>query len=164
MGCSEAKDTFACLVKTDAAVLEVANLDINLSGFSGTFVTVPVIDGDFIVERPVQTILRGKLNGVCIPAFTLCKVLLRLKVDFVFQNVYLAVTNTFEGLSFVSKTIVANQNLTEYVTQLMPQFNEKQIQQAVKTYTGIGLNTVYDQAVAIMGECELSDCRFLCSS
>lgn len=59
VGCSKATDSFACLVKTDAAVLEAANLEINLSGFSGTFVTVPVIDGDFIVERPVQTILRG---------------------------------------------------------------------------------------------------------
>lgn len=80
VGCSNATDSFACLVKTDAAILEAANLDVNLSGFSGTFVTVPVVDGDFIVERPVQTILRGKLNGVCFPTLTICKILLRLNV------------------------------------------------------------------------------------
>lgn len=38
----------------------------------------------------------------------------------------------------------------------MPQFSEKEIQQTVKTYTGVGLNTVFDQAVAIMGECEIT--------
>lgn len=43
----------------------------------------------------------------------------------------------------------------------MPQFNERQIQQTVNEYTGIGLNTVYDQAVAIMGECEQCDRRVL---
>ena len=57
-------------------------------------------------------------------------------------------TNTFEGSIFVSSPIEANQTVTDYVTQLMPQFNEKQIQEAVKTYTGIGLDTVFDQAVA----------------
>lgn len=66
VGCSNATDTFACLVEADAGDIQAANLDINNSGFSGTFVTVPVVDGEFIVERPVQTILRGKLNGVCI--------------------------------------------------------------------------------------------------
>ena len=45
-------------------VTEGANVVINEAGFFGTFVMVPVIDGDFIVERPVQTILKGKLNGV----------------------------------------------------------------------------------------------------
>ena len=37
-------------------------------------------------------------------------------------------TNTFEGSIFVSSTIEANQTVTDYVTQLMPQFNEKQVQ------------------------------------
>lgn len=44
--------------------LQSANEQINLSGFYGTFTTVPVVDGDFIVERPMETILKGKLNGV----------------------------------------------------------------------------------------------------
>ena len=63
-GCANSTDTFACLVAADAGTLEGANVVINEAGFFGTFVMVPVIDGDFIVERPVQTILKGKLNGV----------------------------------------------------------------------------------------------------
>ena len=63
-GCANSTDTSGCLVAADAGTLEGANVVINEAGFFGTFVLVPVIDGDFIVERPVQTILKGKLNGV----------------------------------------------------------------------------------------------------
>ena len=48
----------------DANDLQTANVAINNEGFFGTFVMVPVVDGELIVERPVQTISRGKLNGV----------------------------------------------------------------------------------------------------
>lgn len=45
--------------------------------------------------------------------------------------------------------------VTDYITQLVPDFNEQQIQEAVAQYTNVpGLNTVNDQAIAIMGECE----------
>lgn len=64
-------------------------------------------------------------------------------------------TNTFEGRMFVNASFSAEMTVTDYVTQLFPLFNEKQIQQTVKTYTGVpGLTTVFDQAVAIMGECK----------
>ena len=62
--CANATDTFQCLVGADEAVLETVNENINDSGFFGTFVLVPVVDGEFIVERPMATILRGQLNGV----------------------------------------------------------------------------------------------------
>lgn len=62
--CADAKDTFACLVNVNATDLQTANVAINNEGFYGTFVMVPVIDGDLIVERPLQTISRGRLNGV----------------------------------------------------------------------------------------------------
>lgn len=48
----------------DVDTLEKVNDDINKSGFSGTFVTVPVVDGDLIIERPIETIIKGKLNAV----------------------------------------------------------------------------------------------------
>lgn len=64
--CINATDSFECLVNTDTGTLEGANVEINESGFYGTAVTVPVIDGKFIVERPVQTIERGRLNPVCV--------------------------------------------------------------------------------------------------
>ena len=63
-------------------------------------------------------------------------------------------TNSFEGKSFVSQNLTENQTLTDYVTQLMPQFNEEQIQETANLYTGIGLDTTFDQASGIMGECQ----------
>lgn len=70
-------DTFACLVDADAAELQTANVAINNEGFFGTFVMVPVVDGELIVERPMQTISRGKLNGVrSFPVATFVLVLL----------------------------------------------------------------------------------------
>ena len=62
-------------------------------------------------------------------------------------------TNTFEGRNFVNSGIISGMNITNYVTQLFPQFNDNQIQDTVAQYTGAGLDTAFDQAVAIMGEC-----------
>ncbi|EJD07869.1 alpha/beta-hydrolase [Fomitiporia mediterranea MF3/22] len=119
-----------CLVDADAGTLESANAVINESGFYGTFVVVPVVGGDMIVERPIQTINRGRLNG----------------------NAFLAVTNAFEGTVFVNANFSAQMTATDYVTQLFPLFNQAQIEETVQQYTNIGLNTVNDQAIAIMGE------------
>ena len=66
----------------------------------------------------------------------------------------LSVTNTFEGRDFVSQNFTVNQTITEYIYQLMPQFSDRQIRETAKLYTGIGLDTVFDQATAIIGECE----------
>ncbi|PAV18001.1 alpha beta-hydrolase [Pyrrhoderma noxium] len=129
-GCTNATNTFQCLVGVDVDALEKVNDDINKSGFSGTFVTVPVIDGDLIIERPIETIIKGKLNA----------------------KQYLGMTNTFEGRDFINSGILSGMNITNYVTQLFPQFNDNQIQDTVAQYTGAGLDTAFDQAVAIMGE------------
>ncbi|EJC97368.1 alpha/beta-hydrolase [Fomitiporia mediterranea MF3/22] len=133
--CSNASDTFQCLVDADAGTLESANAVINESGFYGTFVVVPVVGGDMIVERPIQTINRGRLNGVRYPLS--------------------AITNAFEGTVFVNANFSAQMTATDYVTQLFPLFNQAQIEETVQQYTNIGLNTVNDQAIAIMGECKL---------
>ncbi|KAL5483591.1 hypothetical protein ACEPAI_8823 [Sanghuangporus weigelae] len=129
-GCSNATDTFQCLVNVDAATLEGANVEVNESGFFGTFVMVPVVDGDFIVERPIVTIERGTLNA----------------------NSFVAMTNTFEGGIFVNSNFSSEITLIDYVTQLFPLFDDDQIQMAVQNYENIGLESVNDQAIAIMGE------------
>lgn len=51
-------------MEVDEGTLETANVNINADGFFGLFVLVPVIDGELIVERPTETILKGNLNGV----------------------------------------------------------------------------------------------------
>lgn len=62
-------------------------------------------------------------------------------------------TNTFEGTIFVNPNISEEITVEDYVTQLFPLFNQEQIKATVAQYTGIGLNTVNDQAIGIMGEC-----------
>lgn len=50
---------------------------------------------------------------------------------------------------------MANQTVTDYISQLMPQFTEQEIKKAAQVYagTGTGSDNVLDQAIAIMGEC-----------
>ena len=67
-------------------------------------------------------------------------------------------TNTFEGGIFVNANFSEQLTLTDYVTQLFPLFDSEQIQTAVQNYENIGLETVNDQAIAVMGECEILKC------
>ena len=60
--CTTAQDTLECLRSVDVNSLENANLEINNSGFYGTFVFVPVVDGVFITERPSLLLREGKVN------------------------------------------------------------------------------------------------------
>ena len=62
--CSSAQDTLECLRAADVNSLQSANVEINASGFFGTFVFVPVVDGSFITERPTELLKAGKVNGV----------------------------------------------------------------------------------------------------
>ena len=62
-------------------------------------------------------------------------------------------TNTFEGRIFVNSTFETEMTLTQFVTQLFPIFTQAEIEQTVQVYTHVsGLDTVLDQAIAIMGE------------
>ncbi|KAL5513133.1 hypothetical protein ACEPAH_3531 [Sanghuangporus vaninii] len=130
-GCSNASDTFSCLVGTDAAVLEAANLAICQGSFFGTFAFVPVVDGEFIVDRPTEIISRGRFNG----------------------DLLLSVTNSFEGRIFVNSNFTANMTLEEYVGQLFPAFGEEQIKATLEHYSDVeGLDNLFNQSIAIMGE------------
>ena len=64
ISCANTSDSLACLIKVDALLLETANLAINNAGFFGTFVVVPVADGEPIIEQPMNTIAKGNLNAV----------------------------------------------------------------------------------------------------
>ncbi|EGO04022.1 hypothetical protein SERLA73DRAFT_175754 [Serpula lacrymans var. lacrymans S7.3] len=124
--CTSSADTLSCLRNADISVLETINTNINLNGFFGTFVFVPVVDGTFIVERPTVTIGKGQLNG----------------------EVLLAVTNTFEGTVFVESNW--NANISDYVTTLFPDFGPAQAAGAAQQYGSIG--TALEQAIGAMGE------------
>src|ERR1700754_4965740 len=79
-GCSYAHDIMDCLRHTHVETLQKSNLDISHSGFMGEFQFVPVVDGKFIQQSPVAAISKRALNG----------------------KVYLGVTNTNEGDTFVN--------------------------------------------------------------
>jgi carboxylesterase type B len=73
-----------------------------------------------------------------------------------FQERFLAFTNSFEGTIFVNPNFTAQQTVSDYVAQLFPNFNESQIKQAVAQYDNVStLTTTNDKAIAIMGECKL---------
>lgn len=66
-GCSKPavnSSTFDCLVAADSEVLQNASGTVSTTlGYFGSFAFLPVIDGDYIQERPAAQLLRAKLNG-----------------------------------------------------------------------------------------------------
>ncbi|KAG2017587.1 carotenoid ester lipase [Coprinopsis cinerea AmutBmut pab1-1] len=126
-GCDASEDSLACLRGLEASALQEINAALCASGFQGTFVFVPVVDGTFIKERPSVTFRRGRLNGK------------RL----------LAVTNTHEGRMFVNPnaTWLETEN---YASQLFPLFGPSQASAAAIVYRSFSSD--YDKASAIMGE------------
>lgn len=70
-----------------------------------------MIDGNFIIERPSKTLLRGTVNG---------------KSTFVVSNIH-------EGLNFA----LPNSTTANFVAQLLPFLKSDEIQQVVNEYTGL---------------------------
>jgi len=116
----------ACLRAADATVLETANTNINSGGFFGTFLIVPVIDGDFITQRPTLSLIEGKVNGEAL----------------------LAVTNTFEGTVFVNQNVAVT--AAQYSSDLFPGFGTAQANTVGALYAGLG--TELFQVDAVQGE------------
>ncbi|KAL5513502.1 hypothetical protein ACEPAH_3901 [Sanghuangporus vaninii] len=122
--------SFECLVSLDASVLQEVNVLVCNSTFHGTMAFTPVIDGELITERPIDTIRKGRLNG----------------------QTLLSVTNSFEGKSFVDRDITAHMTLSQYVKQLFPTLTDTQIATAVKLYVIIDLVDVNEQAAQVYEE------------
>ncbi|PAV17978.1 cephalosporin esterase [Pyrrhoderma noxium] len=129
-GCGSTNNSFVCLTQVDALLLGAANLAINNAGFFGTVAFVPVVGGELIAEQPMKTIAKGFLNS----------------------ERYLAVSNTFEGRLMVYPNLSSQMDTYTFVKHLFPSFSISQIQKTVRQYTNIGLNTVEEQAAAIIGE------------
>ncbi|KAF5327175.1 hypothetical protein D9619_004625 [Psilocybe cf. subviscida] len=124
--CTSAADALECLRASNVNALQAANSEINLNGFFGTFTFVPVIDGQFITDRPTKLMNAGKVNG----------------------DVLYAVTNAFEGTSFVNQT--STDTVADFVSQLLPTIIPAQAASAAALYAGLGTDTF--QKNAIYGE------------
>ncbi|KAG2359255.1 Alpha/Beta hydrolase protein [Suillus spraguei] len=124
--CTSSSDTLSCLRAADVNTLQTLNYNINVNGFSGTFVFVPVVDGTFILERPTVTISKGRLNG----------------------NYLLSVTNSHEGNDFVNPSTTLD--VADYVLTLFPNFGFAQAAGAATIYQKYGSNV--NQANLVMGD------------
>ncbi|KAJ7470963.1 alpha beta-hydrolase [Mycena latifolia] len=124
--CSAATDSMACLRAANASALQTANTNINIGGFFGTFLTVPVVDGVFITQRPTVSMQEGKVNGEAL----------------------LAVTNTFEGTAFVNQSVAVTAE--QYSLNLFPKFGTAQADTVGALYADDG--TQLFQVDAVQGE------------
>lgn len=68
LSCSSGDDSLACLRARDVETLRAVNDKVIAGAFYGTFVFSPVIDGNFITQRPSQALKEGKINGVGVRA------------------------------------------------------------------------------------------------
>ncbi|KAJ7651190.1 Alpha/Beta hydrolase protein [Roridomyces roridus] len=124
--CSSAANALTCLRAADTTLLSTVNTNINSAGFFGTFTTAPVVDGEFIVQRPTLSFLEGRVNGQAL----------------------LSVTNAFEGTDFVNQS--SNPSPAEYSLELFPKFTQTQADIVSELYDGLG--TQLFQVNAIQGE------------
>ncbi|TFY71852.1 hypothetical protein EVG20_g1155 [Dentipellis fragilis] len=139
VNCTNFTDTLACLRSANATALSAVDQSIATANFLGVYTFVPVVDGEFIRERPTVALQKGPVNG----------------------EVLIVSTNSHEGTIFASPQAIATSNitLTQYVARLFPRLDKTQIEIAVKLYSNIGLSDVPDQASTVM-----ADAIFVCPS
>lgn len=95
--------TFSCLVAADSESLQNASGTVSTTrGYYGSFAWLPVIDGDFIRQRPSEQLLHGKVAGK------------RLLVG----------TNANEGVPLVDPTVETRAAYDDYVATTFPLFTK----------------------------------------
>ncbi|TEB27080.1 cephalosporin esterase, partial [Coprinellus micaceus] len=125
-GCNKAKNPLGCLRNMSTNELIAVNVDVCTSGFYGTFVFAPVVDGTFIKERPSEMLKQGKLN----------------------TDTLLTMTNTYEGVGFVDSSW--SSTVQEYISNLLPLLPERHAADGGRLYHGLG--TTAEQIGLIMGD------------
>jgi len=64
--CFTARDAVECLGQVDALAVNKVNVNVSNSGFFGTCVFAPVVDGTLITKRVTELLRLGRVNGVSI--------------------------------------------------------------------------------------------------
>ncbi|KAG9225194.1 hypothetical protein CCMSSC00406_0007025 [Pleurotus cornucopiae] len=132
-GCADATDPLTCLRASNTSILQAANDKACRSAFYGTSVVVPVVDGEFITQRPSEALRQRRVNG----------------------NALLAISNTNEGDIFVDQSKADTVTAAQFVRDLYPRLNGAQVAEVVRLYSGLG--APIQQADSIM-----SDTLFQC--
>ncbi|KAJ8496645.1 hypothetical protein ONZ45_g12370 [Pleurotus djamor] len=117
-----------CLRKVDLSQIQSINTELNDDGFFGTFTLVPVIDGEFITQRPTQALLQGKVNG---------------------QGL-LATNVVNEGILVVNQSTASTVNITQFSGDTFPGLRPEHMTRIAQLYAALG--SPLDQANLIMGE------------
>ncbi|KAJ7152878.1 Alpha/Beta hydrolase protein [Mycena filopes] len=120
------EDSLACIRRVDAAALMDVHQSIYGAGFYGTVTFVPVVDGEFITQRPTLALAQGRVNGQAL----------------------LSVTNAFEGTIFVNQS--APEDAAQYARHLFPKLDAATGKRVAALYGALG--TEVFQNNAIMGE------------
>ncbi|KAJ7182323.1 Alpha/Beta hydrolase protein [Mycena crocata] len=123
--CTKAVDSLACLRATDSHILQDINLALNTDSFYTASAFYPVVDGEFIRQRPSVALSQRKVNG----------------------EAYLAVNNAFEGTVLVDPSA---SNATTYAFELFPDLSVTDAARVGALYAGLG--TQLFQSSAILGE------------
>ncbi|KAJ7189504.1 Alpha/Beta hydrolase protein, partial [Mycena pura] len=126
--CTSAADSLACLRTADVAALQNANAQISRSAFFETYTFAPVVDGEFIAQRPTQALAQGKVNG----------------------ETLLSVLTAREGDIFVNASVPASGNVKQYALELFPNLGTAQAEKVGELYADVG--APLDQSAAVVGE------------
>jgi carboxylesterase type B len=136
------------LRKADISLLASANINISESGFYGTYAFLPVIDKEFIHNRPSEALAKGMVNGVRIPFLADA---LMFRLDFILQERLLAFTNTLEGDIFVDEQLAHVHDVAGYAQGLYPDLSDQEAAAVASTYKNVGSDL--EQFAAIYADC-----------
>ncbi|RWA11637.1 hypothetical protein EKO27_g3486 [Xylaria grammica] len=108
-GCSKPpanETTFDCLVAADTKVLQNASGTVSTTlGYFGSFAFLPVIDDDYIQERPATQLLRGKLSGKRV----------------------LVGNNANDGVPLFNPNVSTRPQYDEFIAEMFPLFTPKDV-------------------------------------
>lgn len=160
VGCTNATDSLACLrsrpLKPEEGEddLESANFYIARASEYGTFTWVPVVDGDFIVDRPSVMLERGQLNAEkIITTHNAWEGMFVQPAESIF-----ACPLTKVGISFADPYIVED-NFTTYISQLVPTINASTVAALASLYPLEDYTSAYQRSQSFY-----QDPIFLCPS
>ncbi|KAI0148284.1 putative carboxylesterase [Hypoxylon sp. NC0597] len=104
---------FDCLVAADSAVLQNASGAVSTTqGYFGSFAFLPVVDGDYIQERPSEQFLHGNVTGKRI----------------------LVGNNANDGVPLTNPEVDTRQEYDSFVSNTFPLFTEEDVAFLNKVY------------------------------
>ncbi|KAI1749224.1 Alpha/Beta hydrolase protein [Xylaria castorea] len=107
------KTSFDCLVAADTEVLQNASGTVSTTlGYFGSFAFLPVIDDDYIQERPAKQLLSGKLGG---------------------KRVLIG-NNANEGVPLFNPNVSTRSQYDDFIAQTFPLFTPKDVGDLNKIY------------------------------